>query len=98
MIVFQLKFLSHLDPTWAHLGTQNHPKMEPSWHQNLSKLGHGFEGCFLKDVGSIFLDFLSQHNIAYIAKTLKKLQVFEGFWYIGIIWLLCGWDDFLMIF
>ena len=44
--------------------------MEPRWHQNLAKLGHGFDTCFLKDVGSIFIDFLSQLNIAYIAKIL----------------------------
>ena len=57
MIVFYLKFLSHLDPTWVHLGSQNHPKMDPSCHQNPSKLAHGFNTCFLKDVGSILLIF-----------------------------------------
>ena len=69
VITFWIDFWSDLVPTWLQLGSQNLPKMEPSWDQNLPKLGHGFESCFLKDVGSIFIDFLSQHNTAYIAKT-----------------------------
>ena len=30
-------FWSNLEPTWAQLGSQNRPKMEPSWLQKASK-------------------------------------------------------------
>ena len=72
--------------------------MEPSCHQNPSKLGHGFDNCFLKDVGSISIDFLFQHNTAYIAKTLKKFWFLWGSGDFGIILVLCFWDDFLLDF
>ena len=61
------------------LGTIFGGKLAPSCHQNPSKLGHSFDICFLKDVGSIFIDFLSQHNIAYIAKTLKSICFYRVF-------------------
>ena len=38
-IVFGIDFWSHFVPTWLQLGSQNPPKMEPSWFQNRSKLG-----------------------------------------------------------
>ena len=38
-IVFGIDFWSHFVPTWLQLGSQNPPKMEPSWFQNRCKLG-----------------------------------------------------------
>ena len=39
-IVFGIDFGSHFVPTWLQLGSQNPPKMEPSWDQNRCKLGY----------------------------------------------------------
>ena len=42
---------------WHQLGSQNLPKMEPSWIQNRSKLGCWFDSCFGTDLGTIFIGF-----------------------------------------
>ena len=39
LITFGIDFWSDLVPTWLQLGSQNPPKMEPSWDQNPCKLG-----------------------------------------------------------
>ena len=69
----KIDFWSDLVPTWPHLDPQNPPKMEPSWLQNRCKLGCWFEGCFWKDLGTIFNDFLLQHGKAEVAKSIKNL-------------------------
>ena len=76
LIDLKIDFWSDLVPTWLYLDPQNPPKIEVSWHSNPSKLGHGFKCCFLQDVGSNFIDFERQDNMAYIAKIVKKLLVF----------------------
>ena len=38
-IVLGIDFWSHFVPTWLQLGSQNPPKMEPSWFQNRCKFG-----------------------------------------------------------
>ena len=38
LITFGIDFWSDLVPTWLQLGSQNPPKMEPSWNQNRCKL------------------------------------------------------------
>ena len=80
MIIFltdmNIDFWSDLVPTWLYLDPQNPPKIEVSWHSNPSKLGHGFNCCFLQDDGSNFIDFDRQNNMAYIAKIVKKPLVF----------------------
>ena len=57
LIDLKIDFWSDLVPTWLYLDPQNPPKIEVSWHSNPSKLGHGFNFCFLQDVGSNFIDF-----------------------------------------
>ena len=80
MIIFlidlKIDFWSDLVPTWLYLDPQNPPKIEVSWHSNPSKLGHGFNCCFLQDVGSNFIDFERQDNMAYIAKIVKNCWFF----------------------
>ena len=39
LITFGIDFWSDLVPTWLQLGSQNPPKMEPSWDQNRCRLG-----------------------------------------------------------
>ena len=57
MIDLKIDFGIDLVPTWHHLGFQNPPKIGPSWLQNRCKLECWFEGCFLMDVGTIFIFF-----------------------------------------
>ena len=44
-------FKTILVPTWLQLGSQNPPKMEPSWVQNRCELEHSFGSYFWMDVG-----------------------------------------------
>ena len=56
-LTFELDFGTHFEPTWSHLGTQNPPKMRPSWVPNRSKLGCCFEIVFLNHVRLIVYEF-----------------------------------------
>ena len=76
LITFWIDFWSDLVPTCLQLGSQNLPKMEPSWFQNRCKLWCWFEGCFWKDVGTIFIDSLPQHDMAEVATTIENTNVF----------------------
>ena len=66
----KIDFGSDLVPTWPHLGRQNHPKMMPSWLQNRCKLGRWFDSCFGWDLGTIFIEFCTQHNMAEVTNVL----------------------------
>ena len=46
LITFGIDFWSDLVPTWLQLGSQNPPKMEPSWLENRSKLAVGLTAVF----------------------------------------------------
>ena len=72
--------------------------MEPSWLQNCFKLGCWFEGCFWKDVRTIFINVLPQHDMAEVAKTLKNQLFFNVFQFLVVV--LLGWfvDWFLIDF
>ena len=94
IIDLKIDFGSDLVRIWPHLGLQNLPKMRPSWLQNRLKSGCWFESCFWKDLGTIFIDFLSQHDMAEVAKSMQKTWRFLGFCYIGNFALLCCWFDF----
>ena len=45
------------------------------------------------DVGTSFIDFLLQHDMAEVAKTLKNQMCFLAFFN---FWLLSCWDDLLV--
>ena len=72
--------------------------MEPSWHQNRSKLGCWFERCFLMYVGPFFIDLLTQHGMAEVAKIVDSSTFFIVFWF--FVDVLLGWfvDRFLIDF
>ena len=46
LIIFWIDFWSDFVPTWPQLGSQNPPKMGPSWLQNRCKLGYRFSNYF----------------------------------------------------
>ena len=50
---------------------------------------------FWKDVGSIFIDFLLQHDMAEVAKNIKTNNAFLMFF---TFWLLGCWNDFMIDF
>ena len=95
MINLKIDFWSDLVPTWLHLGPPNPPKMGPSWLQNRCKLECWFESCFWKDVGTMFIDFLPQLDMAEVANYIEKNNCFLLFFN---FWLLCCWDDLLIDF
>ena len=76
LIGLKIDFWIDLVPTWLYLDPQNPPKIEVAWHSNPSKLGHGFSCCSLQDVGSNFIDFERQDNMAYITKIVKNYLLF----------------------
>ena len=53
--------------------------MEPSWRQNRSKLGCWFERCFLMYVGPFFIELLTQHGMAEVAKIVDSSTFFYSF-------------------
>ena len=95
---FGIAFWSHFVPTWLQLGSQNPPKMEPSWFQNRCKLGCWFDTCFGRDLGTIFIDFWPQHAKAGVAKIYKKRRTITKFIGFSILWLLCCWVEFVIDF
>ena len=76
LIGFWIDFWSDLVPLWLHLGLPNLSKMGPSWLQNRCKLECWFENCFCNDLGTTFIDFLTQHDMAEVATTKQKLLNF----------------------
>ena len=86
---FGESFLKRFVPTWAHLDSQNPPKMRPSWPQNRSKLGCWFETCFLKVVVWIFIHFCSQHNMAEGTISSALSSNYELFCFLVVVML--GW-------
>ena len=84
--------------TWLHFWEFLGDKMGPSWLQNRSKLECWFETCFLKVVGSIFTQFLSQHNMAEgtIPSALPSRN--ELFCFLVVVLLGCFFDWFWVDF
>ena len=93
-----MTFASIFGAIWCQLGSQNPPKMESNWYQNRCKLGCWFGTCFGRDLGSIFVDFWSQHAQAGIAKIYKKRRTITKFIGFSILWLLCYWVEFVIDF
>ena len=91
MIDLKIDFGIDLVPIWSHLGLQSPPKIDPSWLQNRCKLECRFESCFWKDVGSFFVYFLPQHDMAEVAKTLKNKLFFSIFEFlvVGLFGVIC---------
>ena len=78
-IKFEYILNSILVGFWLELGTQNPPKMEPSWVQNRSKLEYSFGSYLWKDLGYIFDGFATHVKIGELSKTYKNWYVFSIF-------------------
>ena len=87
LIVFWIDFWSDLVPTWSQLGSQNHPKMEPSWLQKPSKRQSSEitktlkNHWFFKLFGGFGVPSWSQNRSKTCSKRyLKQDRILNGFW------------------
>ena len=79
MISFKIDFRSDLVPTWPQLGPQTFPKWSQVGFKIDPRWGVDLRSFCLMYVGPSFIDLLTQHGMAEVAKIVDIVQRFYSF-------------------